>query len=371
VLEPGNREKMARLDIVLTDAFFAMVHDLKFGRSSRTKLALKLDSVQVTLLTDSLRPRDIRSILNSQQPSHDGYALLKNAHNNILDTLNRTDYDLLMYGITTDSIEIHRKVQKIEINLERWRQEKVELGNVYAWINVPAYMFYLVEGNDIALESRVIVGAPDTPTPLFSSKIECFTIFPYWYVPRKITVNEYLPILKRDSSFIIRNNFDVLDRNGKVQAPGSVDWKKYNANNFPFTLRQREGTENSLGVLKFIFDNPYAVFLHDTNSKRLFKSEKRAYSHGCIRLEKANQFAHYLIGDNRTKLSSKTLDKYLSEKRRVTVSLFHPVPIHVRYFTCDVKNGELYFFDDLYKKDVGLIRALYQENVIRAGREKI
>ncbi len=180
-----------------------------------------------------------------------------------------------MHGITLDSVDVHRKIQRIEINLERWRQEKQMDDSTYVLINVPAYMFYVVE------KGRCCHGIPGNcrcrliqPTPVFSSKIECFTIFPYWYVPRKITVNEYLPIIKKDSSFITRNNFDVLDRNGKIQNLSSIEWKKYNRNNFPFTLRQREGTENSLGIVKFIFDNPYAVFLHDTNAKRLFKNKK-------------------------------------------------------------------------------------------------
>jgi L,D-transpeptidase YcbB len=187
-------------------------------------------------------------------------------------------------------------------------------------------------------------------------------------VPRKITVNEYLPIIKKDSNFITRNNFDVLDRNGRIQDLSAIDWKKYNRNNFPFTLRQREGTENSLGILKFIFDNPFAVFLHDTNAKRLFKNKKRAFSHGCIRLEKAYEFSHYLIGGNRTKLSPKTLDKYMGEKKRVTINLSHPVPIYIRYLTCDVKNNELLFFDDVYKKDKALIHTLYHQNFASTDR---
>jgi len=231
-------------------------------------------------------------------------------------------------------------------------------------------MFYVVENGNVVMESRVIVGAADTPTPVLSSKIECFTVFPYWYVPRKITVNEYLPIIKKDSSFITRNNFDVLNRDGKIQNHSSIEWKKYNKNNFPFTLRQREGTENSLGIVKFIFDNPYAVFLHDTNAKRLFKNKKRALSHGCIRLEKAFEFSHYLIGGNRTRLSSKTLDKYMGEKKRVTISLSHPVPIHIRYVTCDVMNNELVFFEDVYKKDDVLIHALYHQGLVSIDRAK-
>jgi L,D-transpeptidase YcbB len=374
MLEPMNHLKMSRLDIVLTDAFLTLMRDLRRGRLTSNQYGSNVDAGQLMFLSESLKPSDLRRVMSSQEPRHQAYWSLKNALSNILDTVNRTDHNLLMHGITFDSVEVHRKIQRIEINLERWRQEKEMADSIYVWVNVPAYMFYLLERGNVVIESRVIVGAYDTPTPVFSSKIECFTIFPYWYVPRKITVNEYLPIIKKDSSFITRNNFDVLDHSGKIQNLSSIEWKKYNKNNFPFILRQREGTENSLGIVKFIFDNPYAVFLHDTNAKRLFKNKKRALSHGCIRLEKAYEFSHYLIGGNRTKLSPKTLDKYMGEKKRVTISLSHPVPIHIRYLTCDVKNNELVFFDDVYKKDDSLINSLYRQDVTsleRANKDEL
>jgi len=368
ILEPMNYIKMSRLDIVLTDAFLTMMRDLRSGCLTRNLYNSSVGRAELFFMTASLVPSDIRNVLSSQEPRHQGYRSLKNALGVLLDTVNTTDHNLLMHGITLDSVEVHRKVQRIEINLERWRQEKEMEDSIYVWVNVPTYMFYVSEEGNIVMESRVIVGAADTPTPLFSSKIECFTVFPYWYVPRKITVNEYLPTIKKDSSFITRNNFDVLDHDGKIQNLSSIEWKKYNKNNFPFTLRQREGAENSLGIVKFIFDNPYAVFLHDTNAKRLFKNKKRALSHGCIRLEKAYEFSHYLIGGNRTKLSPKTLDKYMGEKKRVTISLSHPVPIYVRYLTCDVRNNELAFFDDVYKKDDLMINALYHQDFTSVER---
>jgi L,D-transpeptidase YcbB len=370
ILEPMNHIKMARLDIVLTDAFLTMMRDLRHGCLTSSLYSSTGASTQLIFLTESLNPSDIRNVISFQEPRHQEYRSLKNALNIILDTVNRTDYNLLMYGITLDSVNVHRKIQRIEVNLERWRQEKEMADSIYVWVNVPAYMFYVLEDENVVMESRVIVGAVDTPTPVFSSKIECFTIFPYWYVPRKITVNEYLPIIKKDSTFITRNNFDVLDNNGKIQKPSSIEWKKYNRNNFPFTLRQREGTENSLGIVKFMFDNPYAVFLHDTNAKRLFKTQKRALSHGCIRLEKANEFSHYLIGGNRTKLSPKALDKYMLEKKRVTINLSHAVPIYIRYLTCAVKDNQLLFFDDVYKKDKELVHALYHQDFASVDRVK-
>ena len=126
----------------------------------------------------------------------------------ILDSVNMTDQNLLMQGITIDSIEIHRKVRSIEINLERWRNENAGADDaVDTWINIPSYMFYFIENQKVVMESAVVVGAPSTPTPIFSSNIECFTIFPYWYMPRKIAVHEYLPVIKRDTSFLSRQQF--------------------------------------------------------------------------------------------------------------------------------------------------------------------
>jgi murein L,D-transpeptidase YcbB/YkuD len=264
-----------------------------------------------------------------------------------------------MSGITIDSIELHRKVQRIEINMERWRNESASLKDIYTWINIPSYMFYVVESNAVVMESRVVVGAPRTPTPQLSSNIECFTLFPYWYVPRKIAVKEYLPAIKKDTSFVTRNNFDVLDQDGNIQILSSIDWKKYNANNFPFRFRQREGLENSLGIIKFVFDNPYAVYVHDTNSKRLFRCKTRAFSHGCIRLEKAIEFSYYLIGGKRTNLTLQTLNKYISQQKGITVSLAPAVPIYIRYFTCEVNQNVLRFYDDIYQKDQPLINAIY------------
>src|SRR5690606_35560625 len=125
------------------------------------------------------------------------------------------------------------------------------------------------------------------------------------------------PAIKKDISFIPRNNLDVLDRNGNVLRYDTLPWDTYNQRNFPVFLRQREGTHNALGVVKFQFDNPYSVLLHDTNAKGLFRYENRARSHGCIRMEKAVQFAHYLA-ENYTRYSSKQISGYLrSEERRV------------------------------------------------------
>ncbi len=359
--ESVDVRNMVRLELLLTDALVGMAQDLKNGRIDRNS-DFVLDSLKVANLADSIITLSVKSVLEAQEPIASGYRDLKLALNNILDTVAVADRSLLLKGITHDSSAVHRNVRTIELNLERWRTETASLLGTYAWVNIPAYMFYVVENDKVALESRVVVGKRSNQTPRFSSNIECFTVFPYWYVPRKISVQEYLPALKRDTTFLTRNNFDVLDRNGKLQDPSTIDWKKLTPNNFPYTLRQREGTENSLGVLKFVFDNPYAVFVHDTNAKRLFNNKMRALSHGCIRLEKAYEFALYLIG-GRSKIKGETLDKYIKTERKATVNLMPSVPIHIRYYTCELKGGKLIVYDDIYRLDQQLFARLYPEEL--------
>lgn len=140
--------------------------------------------------------------------------------------------------------------------------------------------------------------------------------------------------------------------------PDSIDWTAFSQNNFPVTMRQREGSDNALGLLKFMFDNPYAVYLHDTNAKGLFKSNYRAFSHGCIRLEKAEALAHYLLSMD-INGRSKTLETALQQQQRLSIDLPGPVPIVVRYFTCEVRDGKLYQYNDIYSLDKELLSALY------------
>ncbi|MBA4056954.1 MAG: hypothetical protein C0490_19725 [Marivirga sp.] len=292
---------------------------------------------------------NITFALASQEPSSKGYTSLKEGLRVMLDS-----------ATTLDSILFEESLRLISINLERWRAEQVDIQGKYIFINIPSYMLEVVENDSIVLSSKVIVGTTKKETPVLSSIVECFTTYPYWHVPRKISVEEYLPIIKSDPAFITRNNFDVLDRKGNIVNPDSVTWHKFHTNYFPVVLRQREGPENSLGVIKFIFDNPYAVFLHDTNAKRLFKSKDRAFSHGCIRMEKAVDLAHFLVTGVIGK-ESKYISKYLNEKTQHWVDLKYPIPIHIRYFTCEFRNNKFYRYSDIYNKDKALYDLIYKD----------
>lgn len=344
----GSIENVFRFDALLTDAYISISRHLSFGKGMQeTGLA---DSLAISSLERYYEGGGLVDNITAGEPSSPAYRSLKQGLGQLLDALAMDHRDSVSLNVSQTLGDIKEQIETIEINLERWRSEKQDFGRRYIFVNIPAFTLYLVEDDSVILESRVIVGKPRTPTPELSSTIECFVTYPYWHVPRKISVEEYLPVIQRDISFIERNNFDVLDRKGNVLSPDSLAWEKFNKNNFPVSLRQREGGDNALGVIKFIFDNPYAVFLHDTNARRLFRSKARAFSHGCIRMEKAEELAHYLVtGDPNKK--SKAVERSLREERRAWIELKEPIPIYLRYYTVDFDNGRLTYHDDIYQKD--------------------
>jgi murein L,D-transpeptidase YcbB/YkuD len=332
----SSDDALIRNELLMTDAFFCFVADLKYGLL-KSNGSNEADSGQVDLLHSVVLHGNLNGRLKSQEPVFKGYESLKRGLALILDSLKNTE---------KDSAGVANKIQLISINLERWRREDADLSQRHIFINIPSYTLDVIEHDSTILSSRIIVGMPDKETPIISSVVECFTIYPYWHVPRKIATEEFLSVIRNDTTFIERNHFDVLDRKGKVLDPDSVEWSKFHKNYFPVVLRQREGPENSLGVIKFIFDNPYAVYLHDTNAKGLFRNRERALSHGCIRMERAVELAHYLVTEV-IGSESKSVSRYLNEQQQRWVDLKKPIPIYTRYFTC-VYGKDQAFYDLLY-----------------------
>ncbi|MBT1702172.1 L,D-transpeptidase family protein [Chryseosolibacter indicus] len=346
-----------RFDILLTDAFLKIVSDVHKGRL--TKSDNKLDSVSIITLKGVFKRGSVRKAIEAFEPQHEQYLQLKLTLNNLLQSLSEPQHELLLGGNTTDSLQTFKVIQTLEINMDRWRAERTVLGSPRVWVNIPSYELKVLDGEQEVLNSKVIVGKPSTPTPILSSNIDCFILYPYWHVPRKITVEEFLPAIQKDTMFLLRNRFDVLDKKGNVVSPSSVEWSSYTARNFPYRLRQREGIDNALGVIKFNFDNPYAVYLHDTNNKALFKCNDRALSHGCIRVEKAFELAKYLIRDEPTEVLMKIDESILLKKRR-TLNVVPAVPVYIRYLTCEIVNGRLLIYPDIYRLDAAVRKNIYK-----------
>ncbi len=249
-------------------------------------------------------------------------------------------------------------IHQIQMNMERWRYYYSPYEKQFVWVNIPKYEMRVIEEDTVVMRSRVIVGHPDHRTPLLKSTIRYFLIYPYWTVPLTIATKEILPILKRDTSYLRKKNFEVLDRYNRV-IDTAIKWKRYSENYFPWKLRQRTGEDNSLGILKFNFENKYGVYLHDTDKRGLFNREMRAMSHGCVRLEKFMNFAQFLIRGDSLTYPIDSLKKDLTKEVQKYVYLKRPIAIYINYFTAEVDdNNELFFFIDVYKRDEKMLKAL-------------
>ncbi len=346
-----GRDSISRSDLLLSDAFFSLAHHLKYGwldhtQSERLIRQSSPDTATIKLLENVMAGDiSIRSALESREPEFTSYRALKSS----LQELSRQDHRTLA---------LSEQILKIKLNLERLRQEQEAFPNRYILINIPAFELSAMEEDRVVFTSRIIVGSPEKPSPVLSSQIESFIIYPYWTVPRSIATEELLPLIQHDPGYIVAHNFDVFDMKGRVIDPDSVHWNIYSRDYFPFKLRQREGEENTLGIIKFIFKNNYGIYLHDTNNRKLFRNNMRALSHGCIRLEKATALAHYLIREGNANCSDYVLDEYFQRKQKAEIRLHFHEPILTRYFTCWVTGGKLHFYPDCYALDNRLIRIL-------------
>jgi L,D-transpeptidase YcbB len=217
----------------------------------------------------------------------------------------------------------------IVANMERWRWLPASLGHQYIMVNIPDFGIRLVRDGVIVHQARVIVGKPETPTPVFSNTMEHVIVNPYWHVPPSILKNEFLPRMAEDPNYATSRGYEVIQHGDKI------------------SIRQPPGEGNALGRIKFMFPNQHSVYLHDTPSRSLFASGRRAYSHGCVRLDQPFRFAELVLGKEQGWTEARV--RGLIGKGERLIKLSEPIPIHLAYFTTYVdENGRLVTRDDLY-----------------------
>ncbi|MCS7262915.1 MAG: L,D-transpeptidase family protein [Aquificaceae bacterium] len=248
-----------------------------------------------------------------------------------------------------------QRLQQVYLNLEKHRWLSTEHKKAVV-VNIPSFeLFYLERGVPL-LHSKVIVGrnyrTDFRPTPVLYSKIESISLNPKWYVPLSISTKDILPKVQKDPNYLKRRGFKVFYMGEEVD-PLQVDWSSYSQKNFPFLLVQEAGQRNSLGRIKFNFPNPFAVYLHDTPDKHLFNHTKRAFSSGCIRVEKAKELALRLLGEG---WDQKRLDNLIKTGQTQSIKLNEAVPVYLLYFTAFERDGRLHFREDLYGYDTILSR---------------
>jgi L,D-transpeptidase YcbB len=252
------------------------------------------------------------------------------------------------------NVPLDTRIRQIELNLERWRWLPRELGDRYVLVNIPEYHLEVWEGDRVPMSMRVVVGKEDTPTPIFNDEMTYLVFSPYWNVPPSIAEGETLPAVLTDPGFLERTNMEVLDPDGNVIDPETMDL----SDPALYRFRQRPGTSNSLGLVKFMFPNQYDVYLHDTPADSLFARASRSFSHGCVRVEDPLALAEYVLGDqpdwDRTRIKAA-----MNAHEERTVRLRRKLPVYLGYWTARVAgDGVVQFRKDVYGIDKRLSRLL-------------
>jgi murein L,D-transpeptidase YcbB/YkuD len=272
------------------------------------------------------------------------------------------------------SVGSDSKIERILVNMERWRWVPEDLGEFYVWDNVPEFLTRVVKNDKVIHTDKIIVGQPSWPTPIFSADMKFIVFHPSWGVPNGIKRKELLPLLRKSSGAGFFGIFGggyssqaVLDAyelkayyNGRPIDPNQVDWNS--ANIAAYSFQQPPGPKNVLGDVKFMFPNKHDVYMHDTPERNLFVKSFRALSHGCMRVEEPRRLAEILLGEDKGWSPEKVRGMFGGYSNQVTLDKH--IPVHVTYFTARVDdNGKLLTFGDFYGLDGRTAAALTGRNV--------
>ena len=421
-----NLALWAKADLLMTDAFFCLTKDMKQGRIPYDSVTLRTDSLMpkksyYALFNKVQDSGSLVTVLRSLEPKYRGYDSIKAYLKNFLAKANFTPYTYLVYPYS-DSVsffklveqrlhelgvlapaqtnldtlalrDVFRKYQKaqslkvtgrlsdqmvdnlnntdwekfkkIAVNLDRYKQLPDTLPRTRAWINLPSYYLQVFDNDTLAFQSRIIVGGPQTRTPLLSSEISNFITYPQWTVPFSIIMKEMLPEIKKNVNYLNKQNLIVVDENDSVRDPTTIKWSKLNRDYFPYHLKQREGDDNSLGIIKFNFRNKYSVYMHDTNVRWKFNNPFRAISHGCVRVKEWNKLANFLIRKDTIHHQADTLKAWFARQEKHMMSGFPKLPLYIRYFTCEGKDGRIKFYDDIYEEDRYLREKYFADKAVQ------
>ena len=243
----------------------------------------------------------------------------------------------LNYKLTYEHIKqmnepIEERIKSIKLNMQRCQLIPETLVNAtdYIMVNIPSYQLLYVRDGANEFISDVFVGTTWSETEIFSSTMDRVVFSPYWNIPQSIIDNELKLNMASNKNYLEEHN---MEWNG-----GRV--------------RQKPGSKNSLGLVKFLFPNPYDIYMHDTPAKSLFQFEKRTFSHGCINIKEAKKLAHVILKDD-PDWTDEMIDNAMSGENETTCMLKNKIPIYIGYFTSWVneETGEVYFYPDVYQKD--------------------
>ena len=425
VLDIDSIKKMdavlwANADLLMSEAYAGLLKDLRQGRLLPDSLSWRNDSAKFRIFFapnfDRIKNGEhLNNILEAVQPQHAGYKSLKKTLQKFIDSMDTRTYTYLVYPykdsigflklfkkrmneagivipINADSLQLSsaikqyqktksltadgkignniiknlnltgkQKFNTIAITLDKYKLLPEVMPPKYIWVNLPAYHLKVWSADTIVLESKIICGKPNTPTPILTSAISDLVLYPTWTVPTSIISKEMLPGLKRNTSYLARKGLYLLNGKGEKINPANINWAKY-TKGIPYRIQQGSGDGNALGVIKFNFKNPFSVYLHDTNQRYLFKNSVRSLSHGCVRVQEWQKLANFLIRNDSMNLkrndsmhyNTDSIINWIAHKEKHTIEVKNKMPLYIRYFSCENINGSIKFYDDIYGEDKDL-----------------
>ncbi|WP_114429032.1 L,D-transpeptidase family protein [Phyllobacterium bourgognense] len=253
------------------------------------------------------------------------------------------------------------KRNRILYSMERLRWLPHDFGKRYVFINQPAYRAQYFDDNTEKLAMNIVVGSPTNQTYFFDDTIETVVFNPSWGVPRSIILNEMMPKILSNPSYLENSGYEVYDKSGRVVPSSSINWYQVASNGGGVGIRQKPSLDNALGELKILFPNSHDIYMHDTPAKSYFKRDMRALSHGCIRLERPRDMAAAVLG-----VPVEDLKQYFGKNER-SVKVKDQLPVYVSYFTAwpDATTGEIKYYDDVYERDAYLEKAFVKTRAMR------
>jgi murein L,D-transpeptidase YcbB/YkuD len=240
------------------------------------------------------------------------------------------------------NVPVEERLEQILMNMERMRWLTQEPKGNLIVVNIPEFVLHVYEGNRQAFQMNVVVGKEGHNTMMFNGDLNQVVFSPYWNVPPSIVQKEILPSIQKNPNYLASQNMEITG----------------NENGSP-VIRQKPGGKNALGRVKFLFPNSFNIYFHDTPSKSLFAKDKRAYSHGCIRLSEPEKMANYVLR-NQTEWTPEKISEAMNSGDEKFVKVKDPIPVVITYYTAWVdENGQLNFREDIYGHDTKLAQKMF------------